>query len=172
MPAQVARSVGFDSGFKDPVADLVSGGPVPRFGAAKRLLARAGAQRPLLGQPGEPVRHHLLLHQRDGRGGERPQRRRGRLRHRAGGARHFQTTTGGLGTFRPGGGQQPVRRPRHERGDWPAVEPAPAAGHHDVARPRQHGHPIALAIRVGGDAGRKPRVPPGQPRLYRQRGQL
>ena len=27
MPAQVARSVGFDSGFKDPVADLVSGGP-------------------------------------------------------------------------------------------------------------------------------------------------
>jgi peptide/nickel transport system substrate-binding protein len=27
MPAQVARTVGFDSGFKDPVADLVSGGP-------------------------------------------------------------------------------------------------------------------------------------------------
>jgi peptide/nickel transport system substrate-binding protein len=27
MPAQVGRSVGFDSGFKDPVADLVSGGP-------------------------------------------------------------------------------------------------------------------------------------------------
>jgi peptide/nickel transport system substrate-binding protein len=27
MPAQVARSVGFNSGFKDPVADLASGGP-------------------------------------------------------------------------------------------------------------------------------------------------
>jgi peptide/nickel transport system substrate-binding protein len=27
MPAQVGRSVGFDSGFKDPVADLLSGGP-------------------------------------------------------------------------------------------------------------------------------------------------
>ena len=27
MPAQVGRVVGFDSGFKDPVADLVSGGP-------------------------------------------------------------------------------------------------------------------------------------------------
>lgn len=27
MPAQTGRAVGFDSGFKDPVADLVSGGP-------------------------------------------------------------------------------------------------------------------------------------------------
>ena len=51
MPAQVARSGRFRLGLQRPRSRPRLGRAVPRFGAAKRLLARVGAQRPLLGSP-------------------------------------------------------------------------------------------------------------------------
>ena len=147
MPAHVAEAVGFDSGFTDPVADLVSGGPYLVSQRTAWLFARARAQQPILGQPGQFGRHNLLFHRRGRSGRERAFGRGGRRGDGGGAAGNVQTIAVGAGDFGARRRQQPLRGPRFQRRGGVFARPAPPPGHHDGGGPVDHGPGRARPVR-------------------------